>query len=111
MTKRPTRPSPNPTISLITSSAIIEPSTPVSAPKMPASAQAGTLLQLAGVLGPSADLDALNERMRMSELFAASGPKQVAEASLTRRPAAQVLPSSVAAAARNATNPSASRAS
>jgi TonB family protein len=48
------------------------------------SAQAGTLLQLAGVLGPSADLDALNERMRMSELFAASGPKEVAEASLTR---------------------------
>jgi TonB family protein len=48
------------------------------------SAQAGTLLQLAGVLGPSADLDALNERVRMSKLFAASGPKEVAEAGLTR---------------------------
>jgi TonB family protein len=48
------------------------------------SAQAGTLLQLASVLGPSTELDALNERMRMSKLFAASGPQQVAEASLTR---------------------------
>jgi TonB family protein len=48
------------------------------------SAQAGTLLQLASVLGPSADLDALNERARMSKLFAASAPKEVAEASLTR---------------------------
>src|SRR6202044_839802 len=48
------------------------------------SAQAGTLLQLAAVLGPSTELDALNERMRMSKLFAASGPKEVAEASLTR---------------------------
>jgi TonB family protein len=47
-------------------------------------AQAGTLLQLASVLGPSADLDALNERARMSKLFAASGPKEVAEARLTR---------------------------
>ena len=43
MTSRPTRPSPKPTISRITSSAISEPSTPVSAPRMPASAQAGTL--------------------------------------------------------------------
>ena len=40
---RPTSPSPKPTISRITSSAIIEPSTPVSAPRMPASAQAGTV--------------------------------------------------------------------
>jgi TonB family protein len=48
------------------------------------SAQAGTLLQLASGLGPSADLDALNERVRMSKLFAASAPKNVAEASLTR---------------------------
>jgi TonB family protein len=48
------------------------------------SAQAGTLLQLASVLGPSADLDSLNERLRMAKLFAASGPKDVSEASLTR---------------------------
>jgi TonB family protein len=48
------------------------------------SAQAGTLLQLASGLGPSADLDALNERVHMSKLFAVSGPKEVAEASLTR---------------------------
>jgi TonB family protein len=47
-------------------------------------AQAGTLLQLASVLGPSTELDALNERMRMSKLFAASGPHEVTEASLTR---------------------------
>src|SRR5436305_1712410 len=43
ITSRPTRPSPKPTISLITSSAIIDPSTPASAPSTPASAQAGTL--------------------------------------------------------------------
>jgi TonB family protein len=48
------------------------------------SAQAATLLQLASVLGPSTELDALNERMRMSKLFAASAPREVAEASLTR---------------------------
>jgi TonB family protein len=48
------------------------------------SAQAGTLLQLASALGASTELDALNERMRMSKLFAASGPREVAEASLTR---------------------------
>jgi VWFA-related protein len=38
---RPTRPSPKPTISRTASSAIIDPITPVSAPRMPASAQAG----------------------------------------------------------------------
>src|SRR6202140_3120291 len=43
ISRRPTKPSPKPTISRITSSAIMEPSTPVSAPRMPASAQAGTL--------------------------------------------------------------------
>jgi protein TonB len=48
------------------------------------SAQAATLLQLASVLGPSTELDALNERMRMSKLFAASAPREVTEASLTR---------------------------
>jgi TonB family protein len=48
------------------------------------SAQAGTLLQLASQLGPSAELDTLNERLRVAKLFAASGPKEVAEASLTR---------------------------
>jgi periplasmic protein TonB len=48
------------------------------------SAQGGTLLQLASVLGPSADLDSLSERLRVSMLFAASGPKEVSEASLTR---------------------------
>ena len=41
--RRPTRPSPKPTISRITSSAIIEPRMPGSAPRMPASAQAGTV--------------------------------------------------------------------
>jgi TonB family protein len=46
--------------------------------------QAGPLLQLASALGPSTELDALNERMRMSKLFAASAPQEVAEASLTR---------------------------
>src|ERR1700722_10625149 len=41
------------------------------------SAQAGTLPDPANALGPSADLDALNERARMNKLFAASGPKEV----------------------------------
>src|SRR5579859_4470182 len=47
------------------------------------SAQAETLLQLGSVLGPSSDLDALNERLRVAKLLAGA-PKLVAEASLTR---------------------------
>src|SRR5262249_46959444 len=43
ISSRPTSPSPKPTISRITSSAMSEPTTPVSAPRMPASAQAGTV--------------------------------------------------------------------
>ena len=41
-------------------------------------------MQLATVLGPSPDLDALNDRLRTIKLFAAGGPKDVPEASLTR---------------------------
>jgi TonB family protein len=48
------------------------------------SERAGTLLQLASVLGPSTELDSLNERLRMAKLFTASSPKEVSEASLTR---------------------------
>jgi len=48
------------------------------------SAEAATLLQLAGGLGPSSELDALNERLRIAKLFLASGPKEVSEAALTR---------------------------
>jgi len=48
------------------------------------SGQAETLLQLASVLGPCAELDALNDRLHTTKLFAAGAPKEVAEASLTR---------------------------
>ena len=41
--KRPTRPSPKPTISRIVSSAIIDPKMPASAPMTPASSQVGTV--------------------------------------------------------------------
>jgi protein TonB len=46
--------------------------------------QAQTLLQLASTLGPSADIDALSERLRQAKAAPSSGPKDVPEASLTR---------------------------
>lgn len=46
--------------------------------------QADVLLQMAGGLGRSADLDALNERLRATELAMSGLPLEVSEASLVR---------------------------
>ena len=46
-------------------------------------AQAGALLQAAASLGPSPDADALRDRLRSAQA-ASAGPREVAEASLTR---------------------------
>lgn len=46
--------------------------------------EARTLLDLGITLGPSADIDALTERLRQTNTVPASGPREVAEASLTR---------------------------
>ena len=48
------------------------------------SAKAQTLLQQAGTLGNSADLDALSERLRVMKLVAAGQPIEVPEGELTR---------------------------
>jgi protein TonB len=45
---------------------------------------ARTLLDLGRTLGPSADIDALAERLSQAKAAPASGPREVAEASLTR---------------------------
>jgi TonB family protein len=47
-------------------------------------AQAETLLQLASALGGSADLEALNERLRLAKQSASGVPRDVPEATLTR---------------------------
>lgn len=46
--------------------------------------QADALLQVAVSLGPSPDLDVLRDRLRNADRAANSGPREVAEASLTR---------------------------
>jgi periplasmic protein TonB len=46
--------------------------------------QADSLLQLAASLGPSPEADALRDRLRNASRPAAAGPKEVAEASLSR---------------------------
>ncbi|HTB29828.1 MAG TPA: energy transducer TonB, partial [Steroidobacteraceae bacterium] len=46
--------------------------------------QADSLLQLAASLGPSPDADALRDRLGNASRSAAAGPKEVAEASLSR---------------------------
>jgi TonB family protein len=47
-------------------------------------AKADTLLQMAGALGDSKDVNALRERMRVAALFASNMPQEVSEATLTR---------------------------
>jgi protein TonB len=47
-------------------------------------AQAEYLLQLSASLGPSPDVDSLRDRLRSSRAAVVTGPKEVAEASLTR---------------------------
>jgi TonB family protein len=46
--------------------------------------KADTLLQMAGALGDSKDLNALRERMQVAALFASNMPQEVSEATLTR---------------------------